>query len=219
MRAFLLAGAALLVLSQATMAQTSNNAQNDNANQTPATQHMRANLRNMLEKAGYKDIRVAPTSFAVHARDADGNPVVMSVSPDFFTEVTDLNKADHNANKGASSATTGNASTSSTFVSISNDNELSSKLVGLDIYNNNNQDIGKIKDIALNQNGRSEAYIVSVGGFLGLGEHYVAVNPSAVKVNYDASDKKWHATMNATADQLKAAPEFKYSGRWEANKT
>jgi hypothetical protein len=40
-----------------------------------------------------------------------------------------------------------------------------------------------------------------------------------VKVSYNTSDKKWHATMNATADQLKAAPEFKYSGRWDASKT
>jgi sporulation protein YlmC with PRC-barrel domain len=219
MRALLLTGAALLVLSQAAMAQTANNAQNDNANQTPASQHMRANLRNMLEKAGYKDIRVAPTSFVVHARDADGNPVMMSVSPDSFAEVTDLNKADNNGSANASSATTGTASASGMFVSVPNGDDLSSKVVGLDIYNNSNQDIGQIKDIALNQNGRSQAYIVSVGGFLGMGEHYVAINPSAVKVSYNSSDKKWHATMNATADQLKAAPEFKYSGRWDANKT
>jgi hypothetical protein len=54
---------------------------------------------------------------------------------------------------------------------------------------------------------------VSVGGFLGMDEHYVVVNPSAITVTYSDSDKKWHAAMNATADQLKAAPEFKYSGR------
>jgi hypothetical protein len=71
----------------------------------------------------------------------------------------------------------------------------------------------------MGQNGRSQAYIVSVGGFLGLGEHYVAVSPSAVKVSYNSTDKKWHASMNASADQLKAAPEFKYAGRWDASKT
>jgi len=92
-------------------------------------------------------------------------------------------------------------------------------VVGLDIYNTANQDIGQIKDIAMNPNGRPRAYIVSVGGFLGIGEHYVAVNPSAVKVSYNGSEKKWHAAMNATADQLKAAPEFKYAGRWDASKT
>ena len=72
------------------------------------------------------------------------------------------------------------------FVSVPNNDDLSSKVVGLDIYNNSNQDIGQIKDIAMNQNGRSQAYIVSVGGFLGMGEHYVAVNPSAVKVSYNS---------------------------------
>jgi sporulation protein YlmC with PRC-barrel domain len=216
MRTFLLAGAAVLVLSQATMAQTANTAQNGNANQPQASQHMRADIRNMLEKAGYKDIRVSPTSFVIHARDNDCNPVVMSVSPDSLTEMTEINNS---GSSTTSSAANGNATASGTFVSVPNGDDLSSKVVGLDIYNNNNQDIGQIKDIALNQNGRSQAYVVSVGGFLGMGEHYVAVNPSAVKVSYNTSDKKWHASMNATADQLKAAPEFKYSGRWDANKT
>jgi sporulation protein YlmC with PRC-barrel domain len=101
---------------------------------------------------------------------------------------------------------------------VPNQDDLSSIVVGLDIYNNSNQDVGQIKDIALGPNGRSQAYIVSVGGFLGMGEHYVAVNPSAVKVSYNTADKKWHAAMNTSADQLKAAPEFKYAGRWEANR-
>jgi hypothetical protein len=48
-------------------------------------------------------------------------------------------------------------------------------------------------------------------GFLGFGEHYVAVSPSAVKVSYNDSDKKWHASVDASADQLKATPESKYA--------
>jgi hypothetical protein len=55
-----------------------------------------------------------------------------------------------------------------------------------------------------------------VGGFLGIGEHYVAVNPEAVNVAY--KDNQWHADMNATADQLKSAPAFKYAGQWAAAK-
>jgi hypothetical protein len=30
------------------------------------------------------------------------------------------------------------------------------------------------------------------------------------KLSYDAKDKKWHASMDANADQQKAAPEYKY---------
>jgi PRC-barrel domain len=213
----LLAGTALLVLSPIAIAQTMNNSSNDTAKQTTTSQHMRANLRSMLEKSGYRDIRVAPTSFVVRAKDNDGNPVIMTVSPDSFTEVTAMNDST-NSNNGA---TTGNASSASseTFVAVPDSNDLSSKVVGLDLYNSSNQDIGKIKDIAIGQGGRSQAYIVSVGGFLGMGEHYVAVNPSAVKISYNTSDKKWHAAMNASTDQLKAAPEFKYSGRWDASRT
>jgi hypothetical protein len=59
MRALLLTGAALMVLVPAAMAQNANNSQTDNTSQTASSQHMRANLRNMLEKSGYKDIRVA----------------------------------------------------------------------------------------------------------------------------------------------------------------
>jgi hypothetical protein len=213
MRTLLLASTAALVISQAAMAQTPNTT-NDTANQTQtnAGQHMRSNLRSMLEKSGYKDIRVAPTAFVIHAKDGDGNPVVMSVSPDSFTEVTDVNGADKSTTGSANNAT------SERFVSVPNSDDLSSKVVGLDIYNNSNQDIGQIKDIAMNQQGGTQAYIVSVGGFLGMGEHYVAVNPSTVKVSYNDSDKKWHASMNASADQLKAAPEFKYTGRQDASR-
>jgi hypothetical protein len=218
MRTILLASAAVLALSQVASAQgpngqNTNNTPSVTANQTAAKQHLGANLRNMLQKSGYTDIRVAPTSFMVHAKDSDGNAVVMSVSPDTFTEVTDLNATD------TTTGSNSNMTASGKFVTIGSNDDLSSKVVGLDIYNDNKQDIGQIKDLALNPNGQTQAYILSVGGFLGMGEHYVAVNPSAVKVTYDDSDKKWHATMNATSDQLKAAPEFKYSGRWSASKT
>ena len=54
-----------------------------------------------------------------------------------------------------------------------------------------------------------------MGGFLGIGERYVVVAPSAVKVVYSENDKKWSATMDTTKDALKAAPEFKYEGRWK----
>lgn len=85
-----------------------------------------------------------------------------------------------------------------------------SKIKGLTIYNQDNKSVGEIEDIAFGTNKSLDAYIVSVGGFLGMGEHYVAVSPSAVDIKYDANAKKWMAKMNATVDQVKAAPEFKY---------
>ena len=96
------------------------------------------------------------------------------------------------------------------FAIVPTNGDMSSKVIGLDIYNNAKQNIGTIKDISFNSSGVN-AYIVGVGGFLGMGEHYVAIRPSAISVTYDAAAKKWRATMDTDAAQLKAAPEYKYA--------
>jgi hypothetical protein len=96
------------------------------------------------------------------------------------------------------------------FANVPAQTGLSSKLIGLSVYNSENTDLGTIKDIAFDANG-VKAYIVAVGGFLGMGDHYVAVRPSAITISYDAAKDKWLAVMNTNVDQLKSAPEFKYS--------
>jgi sporulation protein YlmC with PRC-barrel domain len=85
----------------------------------------------------------------------------------------------------------------------------SSKLKGLNVTNQKNETVGEITDLAL-KNHQVEALILSVGGFLGMGEHYVAVSPSSVNIHYDAKNNKWLASMNTTKEALKDAPEFKY---------
>src|SRR4029077_9448038 len=105
------------------------------------------------------------------------------------------------------------------FITPQSNDFISSRVVGLDVYDNANHDLGKIQDIVFDPSMAIKGYILSVGGFLGMGERYVAVDPASVVVKYDDNDKKWHANMNATSDQLKAAPEFKYSGRWNSSKS
>jgi sporulation protein YlmC with PRC-barrel domain len=220
----LTAGTALLLCQSVAMAQTNTHPTRDttaepSANATTGTPgSVGSQMRDSLQKAGFSNIRMVPSSFVISAMDKAGNPVVMTVTPESFTEVTEESR------KGSKSVGPGPedsaaASSGSDFVSVANKDELSSKLIGLDIYNSANQDVGQIKDIAMSQHGRAQAYIVSVGGFLGMGERYVAVNPSAITVTYSESDKKWHAAMDATADQLKAAPEFKYNGRWSGSRS
>ena len=134
-----------------------------------------------------------------------------------------------------------------------------SKLVGVNVYNDANEKIGDINDVILDKVGKVENVILGVGGFLGMGEHYVAVaydklkwsnepprsttastatstsNRPATNVDSNArtaadgsarttgaatttaEDRKangyWypdHAIYNATKDQLKAMPQFKY---------
>jgi sporulation protein YlmC with PRC-barrel domain len=109
------------------------------------------------------------------------------------------------------------------------------KLVGVNVYNQGNEKIGEVKDVILAaKSGKADKVILSVGGFLGLGERYVAVPYEQVKwvdeparsasggtssttgsatTSSSSSSRKWypdHAEYNATKDQLKAMPEFKY---------
>ena len=105
--------------------------------------------------------------------------------------------------------TVGNAPAEAKYSTVSKDEMFSSKLKGLTVTNQKDETVGEITDLALKKND-VDALILSVGGFLGVGEHYVAVSPSSVNVRYDAKNDKWLASMNTTKDALKAAPEFKY---------
>ena len=162
-----------------------------------------------LQNSGFTNVKVMPDSFLVQATDKSGNLVTMFIGPNSMTEVTTVgaNGQPSETNTGAPGMNAGGM-----FTSVPASDELSSKVVGLDVYNNDHQNIGTIKDVAYNGTSVS-GYILGVGGFLGMGDHYVAVRPSAVKLGYDTKDSKWHATMDANAGQLKSAPEYKYPSK------
>src|ERR1700675_3004397 len=125
-----------------------------------------------------------------------------------------------------------------------------SKLAGLSVYNDNNESVGSINDLLTDKSGNIKAVVIGVGGFLGVGEHLVAVPFDKVKfvnepIVYTGAanapnargtrprsttttgaatsspasanmpkQNPWypdHAVYNATKDELKAMPEFKYS--------
>jgi sporulation protein YlmC with PRC-barrel domain len=56
-----------------------------------------------------------------------------------------------------------------------------SKVVGLSVYNDNNQSIGSISDLLTDKSGNIKAAVIGVGGFLGVGEHLVAIPFEKIK--------------------------------------
>jgi hypothetical protein len=56
-----------------------------------------------------------------------------------------------------------------------------SKLIGLNVYNNDNEKIGDIKQLMVNKSGQIDTVVIGVGGFLGMGERDVAVKFSELK--------------------------------------
>ena len=56
-----------------------------------------------------------------------------------------------------------------------------SKLMGLDVYNEANEKLGDINELILDKDGRVNAVVIGVGGFLGMGEHDIAVTMDKLK--------------------------------------
>ncbi len=91
---------------------------------------------------------------------------------------------------------------------------LSYNVIGLKLTNGANENVGEIKDLVMDQ-GKLDGYIVSVGDFLGMGERYIDITPSSVAISYDSAKQEWKGVINATKDELKTAPEFKYEGKFK----
>jgi hypothetical protein len=56
-----------------------------------------------------------------------------------------------------------------------------SKLIGLSVYDSQNQKIGSIVQLMVDKNGSIQSVVIGVGGFLGMGERDVAVKFSELK--------------------------------------
>ena len=74
-----------------------------------------------------------------------------------------------------------------------------SKLTGVNVYNPNNDKIGDIKELIIGKNGATEAVVVAAGGFLGMGEHDVAVPFNQVKWSDEPRDHNAATTPNQNA--------------------
>jgi sporulation protein YlmC with PRC-barrel domain len=56
-----------------------------------------------------------------------------------------------------------------------------SKLMGLNVYNEGNEKLGDINELILDKDGKVHAVVIGIGGFLGMGEHDIAVSMDKLK--------------------------------------
>jgi hypothetical protein len=111
----------------------------------------------------------------------------------------------------SSMATPAPSATSAKFVnSQRQDQYLASKFKGTDVIGADDKKIGDVSDILFDKAGKIEAYVVGVGGFLGIGAKDVALAPAAFQVV--AGDKSKNESdklrLSMTKDQLKEAANF-----------
>ena len=80
-------------------------------------------------------------------------------------------------------------------------------LTGARIYGINDEDIGEVDDLLLSEDGTAiEGAIVGIGGFLGLGEHRIALTMDELQIMRSEGD--FRVYVDATKEELEAQPEY-----------
>jgi hypothetical protein len=125
------------------------------------------------------------------------------------TPAPDAPKAPPMAQKSEPMAPGAQAGSRQFVTQQSADQWLATKFKGTDVIGSNNEKIGDVNDLLIDQNGRIVAYIVGVGGFLGIGQKDVALAPAAFQVQPKTDREELKLKLAMTRDELKNAPEFK----------
>src|SRR5215467_15637085 len=89
------------------------------------------------------------------------------------------------------------------------DQLLASKVKGTNVIGSNDEKVGDVSDILFDKEGKILAYVVGVGGFLGLGAKDVALSPASFQVMPASDREKMKLKISMTKDELKNASEFK----------
>jgi hypothetical protein len=85
--------------------------------------------------------------------------------------------------------------------------KMAENIIGMKVQNPQKENIGKVSDLILDDQNRIVGAVLSVGGFLGIGDKHVALAWNELQVQGTGNDQV--ATVNLSKDQLKSAPAFK----------
>jgi sporulation protein YlmC with PRC-barrel domain len=88
------------------------------------------------------------------------------------------------------------------------DQWLASKFKGTDVVGSDNEKIGDVSDILFDKSGKVEAFVISVGGVLGVGAKEIALAPSSFDVVPGQNGSSDKLKVAATKDELKNAQTF-----------
>jgi sporulation protein YlmC with PRC-barrel domain len=89
------------------------------------------------------------------------------------------------------------------------DQLLASKLKGINVMGSGDEKVGDVSDILFDKEGKILAYVVGVGGFLGIGAKDVALSPASFQVMPASERESMKLKISMSKDELKSAAEFK----------
>lgn len=105
---------------------------------------------------------------------------------------------------GGAAGVTSTAANGAAMTSGASGWSVKDNIIGKTVYNENNDKVGSVNDVTISRDGKMTSLVVGAGGFLGMGEHDVAIP-------FDKFTESGGKLMLAgyTKDQLKALPVYK----------
>jgi sporulation protein YlmC with PRC-barrel domain len=97
-----------------------------------------------------------------------------------------------------------------TFYAVKPEHMRISEFVGATVYNLKNEEIGEVEDLLIDNTHAVRGVVISVGGFLGIGERNIAVDPRSLRMT-EESDGSIRITLNTNKDELQKAPQVSES--------
>ena len=83
------------------------------------------------------------------------------------------------------------------------------RILGKEVLSAKGEDMGRIVDVLFDEKGEPHAAVIDFGGFLGVGTRKIAISWSALR--FDLGERKNVIALDLGREQLKAAPEYKYT--------
>ena len=100
-----------------------------------------------------------------------------------------------------------NAASTTAAATPDNKDVLVTSLLGLPVYDLHDSELGEVVDVVLAGDGAVDAIVISVGGFLGMGQKEVAL-PFATVTETTNAEGNARVIVNTSSAELEAAPHF-----------
>jgi len=100
-----------------------------------------------------------------------------------------------------------------TFIQVQDEAQFlaDEEVIGKEVVNIMDEEVGTIADLVMDQDQKLVGVVLSVGGFLGIAEKWVAV--PVEEIDFPTAEQPARLLVAVTEEQLKNAPDFHESRR------
>ena len=133
--------------------------------------------------------------------------LLLGAMPAAYAQTSHPNATPHPAAANKDATMNRNANANQAEETIKSDQIRGSKMIGSTVYDVQNRNIGKVRDLVLDKDGKVATVVIDVGTFLGMGGKSVGVKLSDLKTDHN------RLTLDRTKEQLQQMANYRLDNR------